>query len=114
MLTSTDRDLIMQWLDTAVAQLKTALHPEKIILFGSWARGTASRRSDVDLLIVWETLESPLDRIGTLLTLLRDAPRSIDVIVYTPTELSQRSNSHFIRQVLQEGVILYEQREPEL
>jgi uncharacterized protein len=114
MLTSVDRDLTMQWLDTAVTQIKTALDPEQIILFGSWARGTASRRSDIDLLIIWETSTPPLDRIGIVLTLLKDAPRSIDAIVYTPSELRHRANSPFIRQVLQEGVILYEQREPEL
>jgi uncharacterized protein len=68
MLTSVDRDLIMQWLDTAVAQIKAALNPEQIILFGSWARGTASRRSDIDLLIIWETSAPPLDRIGIVLS----------------------------------------------
>jgi uncharacterized protein len=112
MLTSVDRDPVMQWLNTAVAQIKAALDPEKIILFGSWARGTASRRSDIDLLIIWETATPPLDRIGIVLTLLKDAPRSIDAIVYTPSELRQRANAPFIRRILQEGMILYELKNP--
>lgn len=112
MLPSVEQDLVLQWLDTAVAQLKEALNPEQIILFGSWARGTASRRSDIDLLIVWETSDLPLDRIGKVLSLLRDAPRSVDVIVYTPDELCRRADSPFMRRVLQEGQVLYEQRKP--
>ena len=40
------------WLNVAVLRLQDALQPEQIVLFGSWARGTASRRSDIDLFIV--------------------------------------------------------------
>lgn len=110
MLTKTQCDQTWQWLDIAVRRLQAVLDPEQIILFGSWARGTASRRSDIDLFIVLETTDPPLTRIGTVLDLLTDAPRSIDVIVYTPDELARRAHSPFIRRLLQEGQVLYEQR----
>jgi uncharacterized protein len=111
MLTQADQTPILQWLDIAVEQIKDAFNPEQIILFGSWARGTASRRSDVDLLIIWETSDLPLTRMGKVLKLLRDAPQSVDVIVYTPSELRRCAHSPFMRRVLQEGRVLYERRE---
>ena len=40
-------------LDEAVRRLVDKFHPEKIILFGSQARGTADNRSDVDLLVIY-------------------------------------------------------------
>jgi uncharacterized protein len=99
---------INDWLHLAVARLDQTLHPEQILLFGSWARGTASRHSDLDLLIVWETDHPPLERIGQALALLQDAPLPVEVIVYTPAELQQRNHSPFIRRVLAEGRVLYE------
>lgn len=53
----------------AVQGLVAGLRPEKIILFGSRARGTYSRRSDLDLFIVLETSDPALTRIGQGLNL---------------------------------------------
>jgi predicted nucleotidyltransferase len=44
-------------LDQAVAAIVEIAHPQLIILFGSWAEGTARADSDVDLLVVAETDE---------------------------------------------------------
>jgi predicted nucleotidyltransferase len=49
-------------LDIAVERLVEGLQPEKIVLFGSHARGTQSRASDLDLFIVQETRK----RLGRL------------------------------------------------
>ncbi|WP_416672227.1 nucleotidyltransferase domain-containing protein [Egbenema bharatensis] len=104
----TDRQTLDQWLDLAVDRLEQAIAPEQILLFGSWARGTASRHSDIDLFIVWNTAIPPLERIGQVLSLLQDSPLPIEVIVYTLDELEQRCYSPFIRRVLSEGKVLYE------
>jgi predicted nucleotidyltransferase len=98
------------WLSLATARLCAELNPELVLLFGSWARGTASRRSDVDLLVVWQTDERPLDRIGRVLTILIDSPLPVDVIAFTPQELESRRHSHFLRRILSEGRTLYERR----
>ena len=96
------------WLQQAVARLIEELHPALILLFGSCARGTATRHSDLDLLVVWPTRERPLDRIGRVLTLLADSPLPVEVIAYTPDELASRRHTPFMRRVLAEGRVLYE------
>lgn len=103
-----NEQLVHLWLAQAIDRLQQAFPLEQIILFGSWARGTASRRSDLDLFIVWDTDYLPLERINRILVLLQDAPLPIEVMVYTPDELKQRQYSPFIRRVLQEGRVLYE------
>ena len=101
----------------AIENLKTSLTPlfrqykiQKAILFGSFARGEESRRSDVDLILLQETSKRFWDRYDGLLLDLGNAiaGRAVDALVYTPWELEQIKHRTFIRQALQEGVILYE------
>ncbi len=102
---------IQPWLDKATERLRVEFNPEKIILFGSWACGEATRRSDIDLFMLWQCEMRPLDRIGKVLDLLRDSPRSVDAIVYTPAELEYCRERPFIAQLLREGKVLYEREE---
>ncbi len=97
-------------MDLAVERLRGALDPELVVLFGSRARGTATRRSDLDLLVVWETDQPPMDRIGYRLGLLSDSPWPVEVLAYTPSELERVRDRPFLRGVLQEGRVLYERR----
>ncbi|MEM9163139.1 MAG: nucleotidyltransferase domain-containing protein [Cyanobacteria bacterium P01_F01_bin.4] len=103
-----DAEALIPWSVSAVQRLRDKLNPEQIILFGSWARGTATRRSDIDLFILWETDQPPLERIGQVLTLLKDAPYPIEAIVYTAEELERRRDLPFMRRILAEGKILYD------
>lgn len=104
-------DGIQPWLDQATDRLKLEFNPEAIILFGSWACGEATRRSDIDLFMVWQCEISPLERIGRVLNLLIDSPRSVDAIVYTPEELKRCKHRPFIAQLLKEGTVLYERKQ---
>lgn len=101
---------VERWLNEAVARLARTLDPEHIILFGSWARGTATRRSDIDVCVIWETGLAPLERIGRVLHLLSDAPRPVEAVVYTPDEWA-RSYSPFVRRIQEEGTVLCERGE---
>lgn len=103
-----DSEALMPWSVSAVQRLRDKLNPEQIMLFGSWARGTATRRSDIDLFILWETDQPPLERIGQVLTLLKDAPYPVEAIVYTAEELARRRDLPFMRRILKEGKILYD------
>ena len=100
--------IIQPWLDEAVERLQAEFNPEQIILFGSWACGDATRRSDIDLFIICQCGLKPLERIGKALTLLSDSPRAVDVIVYTPEEVIRCKHRPFIAQLLREGKVLYE------
>ena len=81
----------------------------KAILFGSCARDTDTRRSDLDLMIVMATEKRFFDRFDQfdpIHALLKD--RAIDLLIYTPDELKGISHRPFIRQILHEGLTIYE------
>lgn len=73
----------------ALEALKRILHiaqPERVILFGSWARGEASADSDLDLLVAMPFSGSRAQVTLLLLRALADLPLPKDVIVLTPAE----------------------------
>ena len=83
--------------------------PEKVILFGSMARGEPSEWSDVDLVIIKETDLPFLDRVKEVMRLLR--PRvGVDILVYTPEEFEHLSRERaFVRnEIVSKGKVLYE------
>ncbi len=83
--------------------------PEKVILFGSYARGDADEYSDLDLIVIQETKERFFDRLSDVPTSV--APGlAVDLLVYTPTEWSdmRARGNPFIERALAEGVVIYE------
>jgi len=92
----------------AIAQrLKEQYGAQQVILFGSVARGTASRHSDIDLLIVAPTDESYHHRMLTVLRFVDDLSRDLALspIVLTPDELRARLSigDQFIGDVVRTG-----------
>ena len=91
------------------AQIIEKYNPDKIILFGSAARGELHPDSDADFLIIKK--ETPLygaDRIRELIRLIeRNIP--IDFLVYRPEEFERRleMGDPFLKAILKEGKILY-------
>lgn len=83
---------------------------EKVVLFGSYARGTATPDSDIDLLVVAETSLPPSERYGAVRRLLADYPASFDIIVKTPEEYSQWRSvvNHIVYFADKYGRVLYE------
>ncbi len=64
-------------------------HAQRVVLFGSYARGVPTDDSDVDLLVVAETSLPPRKRYGAVRRLLADCPASFDIIVKTPDEYAR-------------------------
>lgn len=93
-----------------VRRIVTALCPEKIILFGSYAYGKPSNDSDVDVLVILETSARPVDRYLAVSRLLRPRPFPLDILVRTPDEIRQalQQGDTFIRDILRQGRVLYE------
>ncbi len=87
-------------------------NPQKIVLFGSLAWGEPDEDSDIDLLILKETEESPLERRIRVRQLIADIPRRIPFspLVLTPEELAYRLKvgDPFYQEILQRGLVLYE------
>lgn len=96
------------------ARIASVCLPEKIILYGSFARGEKSLDSDIDLLIVKKSDKKRPFRVKEIFMALRGMKRDypLDVIVYTPQELANRISlgDTFLTRVLSEGKILYERK----
>ncbi len=86
--------------------------PERIILFGSQARGTSSYNSDVDLLVVMPFKGSRLDKIVEIGVALHDIRIPKDIFVTTPEEFEWRKEiaGTIERPAATEGEILYEKK----
>ena len=95
-------------LDAIVASMVKAVDPERIILFGSAARGTMSDESDLDILVVKDRCRPR----GTTTKILDAAPwgsRPLHVVVVWPEDLVRYRSSpwHVIPKVLRDGRTLY-------
>ena len=81
---------IQDVLDEMVRLIVERFHPEKIILFGSHARGDAGLDSDVDFLVVMPVNGSRRKVAVDIGVALRDVPISKDIVVTTPDAFEWR------------------------
>lgn len=95
------------WVPRIVAEMR----PEKIILFGSAARGEAAEDSDIDLVVIADTEMGFFDRIGKALGLY-GGKREAQVLVYTPAEWQGMlaEGRSFARTVNSDGRVMYERK----
>jgi len=84
-------------------------NPEKIILFGSYAKGTPNEHSDLDILVIKETNVPQHQRPREIRKYLRGLGIPMDIIVYTKSEIEKWENVKmaFISQVLEKGKVIY-------
>ena len=96
----------------AVTEVAKANGAQLAILFGSYARGTATKHSDIDLIFVEETDLRFLDRLGRYFDpLVERLGGGVETFVYTPDEFERMKDHGFVGQALREGIVLYEHRE---
>ena len=86
--------------------------PERIIVFGSLARGTAGASSDMDLLVVKGGEFDHGRVLGDIYESLYGIGLAVDVILVTPEQLERYGNSHclVIAPALREGREVYRAR----
>jgi len=103
MITQTD---IQKMTDIIVANFA----PDKIILFGSHARGDATEHSDVDLLVVRQTDEDFYERPVPIRKALLGFPCAFDILVRTPREFDAEQNVYWtaVHDAATAGEVLYE------
>jgi predicted nucleotidyltransferase len=104
-------------LNELIENLKPA-DPLKIILFGSYARGTAREDSDIDLMVILDNdyvAKNYTERMNRFLSverLIRDIHEkfAMDILVYSKKELGiiKNNGNDFIDEVEQTGRVLYE------
>ena len=95
-------------LDLIIRRIVEVAKPEKIILFGSAARGAMGPDSDVDLLVI-KACANRLDLMGEIYRNLHGVGEPIDVIVATPEDVERYRDSHFLvfAPALKEGRVVY-------
>jgi predicted nucleotidyltransferase len=82
--------------------------PEKIVLFGSYAYGSPTPDSDVDLLVMMEYRDTPGRAAVEVLQRARPA-FGVDVLVRTPEQVEERLalNDFFMQEIMTRGRVLY-------
>ncbi|KUK07881.1 MAG: putative nucleotidyltransferase [Caldanaerobacter subterraneus] len=101
--------LLLEELNRAINSI-IHLNPEKIVLFGSLVRGDINSKSDIDLLIVWETELPFLKRLEVFYNAIQPNV-AMDILVYTLEEIEKLyGKNKFITKALDEGRVLYEKR----
>jgi predicted nucleotidyltransferase len=98
--------------DIVVDAIVQDFYPKMIVVFGSVAKGTADKDSDLDLLIVMDTDKGRCDCVADINISLwkRDLVLEKDILVVTPEEfLKKKDDEHsFIHEIVSTGVIAYE------
>lgn len=103
----------------SIEEIKTRLveryNPDRIILFGSHVRGEAGEESDIDLLILKDTKDRPIDRRVQVEKILADRSMPLDIVVYTPQEIRYlfSMGSPFVEEIIETGRVLYMRKSTE-
>ena len=90
-------------------EIAQKFQPERIILFGSYAYGTPTEDSDIDLLVVMPLANKGRGR-GYDIRRHLDAAFPMDLLIYDPDYLQERIalEDFFVREITEKGEVLYE------
>ncbi len=93
-----------------VERLVRAFAPDRILVFGSWAKGTQHPRSDVDLLVIADLEGDGATHQRRARQLAADCFPRVDVVFCTREELAEAGTaaSPFLASIVESGVTVYE------
>jgi len=101
----TDQENIQQ----LVKEIVQAVKPQKIILFGSFARKEAKPESDIDVLVVMKDGTHRRKTARHLYEVIHGVEKPFDILVSTPTFLEEHQNNIGLiyHRILEEGKLIY-------
>ncbi len=101
--------LEQETLDDIIRRIVDVAQPEKIILFGSAARGRMNPNSDVDLLIIKRGADA-LHLMARIYRKLHGVGVAVDALVVDPGDVERFKDSHALvfKPALKEGIVVYE------
>jgi len=106
----TEVNEIMDRIRAISERLKKEYNAQEVILFGSYARGEATRDSDVDILVIAPATERFFERMAKVLEIVRDLydGLALSPIVLRPEEVAERLKigDQFIQEILGKGMRL--------
>lgn len=96
-----------------VNRIVNSIHPERIILFGSYAYGRPRELSDLDILVIMNSELPRYKRAVSIYSCLIGLLIPKDILVYTPEEVKEWSEvpQAFITTVIREGKVIYEKEQ---
>ena len=97
-------------IDTLVHRIVARIQPQKVIIFGSYAKGTETIKSDLDIFVIKETDMPMANRADDLKPMLSHALIPVDVHIYTPEEVEEYGKEQFtfINTILKYGKTVFE------
>ena len=103
------RTLTEETLQEIIRRVVEVAHPERIILFGSAARGDMDSNSDVDLLVIKDGNFDYFDLVGKIHMNLHGVGQAVDIVLATAEQLEQYRYTHYlvISPALREGREVY-------
>jgi len=101
---------IMDVLEKAKLRIVSSFHPQRIILFGSYANGRPGPDSDLDLLIVMDVDGSTRQKANEIDLLMSDRSIPMDFLVLTPEQYERQKNiiGTIVRQADLNGKVIYD------
>jgi len=104
------RELSKHLLDEIIRRVVDVAHPDRIILFGSAARGEMTHGSDADMLVIKDGVKSRRTLEGKIYKSLIGVNLPVDVIVATKEDIEEARSQvgTIIRPALEEGVVVYD------
>lgn len=99
----------MQQIEEFGRQIGETFHPDRVLLFGSYAHGTPGPDSDVDVLVIMKYPGTDVQQsVAIRLQLSPSVP--MDILVRSPEKIRERLalGDPFIRNILENGKVLYE------
>jgi predicted nucleotidyltransferase len=103
----------VQQINEIVNRIALHYHPEKIILFGSYAKGTNNEESDLDFILIKNTSVPKHKRGIEVRRLFYGLPIPIDFKIYTTSEFNNElANQYsFLSSAIKDSKVLYERKD---
>ncbi len=100
-----------EYIKTELVNRIKPFDPDRIILFGSWAYGTPTEESDIDICVVKNSL-SRHEEMESIRRSLRDIPFEKDILIESAEFLESHSGKEWINSawydIVHDGIVLYE------
>lgn len=107
-----DRKTIEVILKKYIQEIQSVVIPQKVILYGSFARGEATEWSDVDLMVITDfNKKKELELMNTLssIGMSLDENRIYDIRISTEKDFKNISHLCYLSEIKREGIVLYSQ-----
>lgn len=103
------KQLTQNQIQNIVDVIVKGYHPEKVILFGSYAKGIPNEWSDLDFIIIKKTEERYIRRPLAVMDLFDPYPHAMDIFVFTPDEFeeSRKKIGTLAKIASEEGKLMY-------